>query len=384
METIKRFFQDSDQNYFLFGPRGTGKSTWLKRHFKDAYFIDLLDPELFREYTARPERLKAVVSAQKPETTIIVDEIQKVPQLLDVIHQLIEEHKEKHFIMTGSSARKLKKTGVDLLAGRALLKRMHPFMASELMDTFSLENALAFGMLPLVADSSGPLETINAYASLYLREEVQMEGLVRNIGSFSRFLESISFSHGSVLNVADVARDCQVGRKTVEGYLSILEDLLLAFRIPVFSKRAKRNLSSHPKFYYFDCGVFRALRPAGPLDSPYEIDGAALEGLIAQHLRAWAAYSDNKSEMYFWRTKSGNEVDFVVYGQNDFYAIEVKNSDKINSKMLKGLSAFLEDYPEAQAFLLYRGKEQLKIKNIFCMPCNDFLKKLVPKKPIRF
>jgi len=298
------------------------------------------------------------------------------------VHQLIEQHAGWRFILTGSSARKLKRTGVDLLSGRALVKTIHPFMAAELVDRFSLESALMIGMLPLVLDSSNPNEALDAYAALYLREEVQMEGLVRNIGAFSRFLESISFSHGATLNISDVARDCHVERKTVEGYISILEDLLLAFRVPIFSKRAKRHLSSHPKFYYFDAGVFRSIRPAGPLDSPHEIDGAALEGLVAQHIRAWIAYRIGGCELYFWRTKSGNEVDFVVYGKDTFYALEVKNSDRIHSKFVKGLIAFRADYPQAQTCLLYRGKERLKVKNVLCMPVNEFLLGLTPKNPL--
>ena len=245
-----------------------------------------------------------------------------------------------------------------------------------------MEDALATGTIPLVVSSSSPEQAIKAYASLYLKEEVQMEGLVRNIGAFSRFLESISFSHGAVLNVSHVARDCQVERKTVEGYISILEDLLLGFRIPVFSKRAKRHLSSHPKFYYFDAGVFRSLRPAGPLDAPQEIEGAALEGLVAQHLRAWNAYGDNVCELYFWRTKSGNEVDFIFYGQDIFWAIEVKNTARVHGKMLRGLLAFREDYPEAEACLLYRGKERLMVKGILCLPVEEFLINLRPNKPL--
>jgi predicted AAA+ superfamily ATPase len=295
----------------------------------------------------------------------------------------MEQRAGWRFVLTGSSSRKLKRSGVDLLSGRAVVKTMHPFMAAELGDEFSLEDALTLGMVPLVLDAVSPQEAVNAYVALYLREEVQMEGLVRNMGNFSRFLESVSFSHGGVLNISDVARDCHVERKTVEGYVSILEDLLLAFRIPVFTKRAKRHLSSHPKFYYFDAGVFRSVRPAGPLDAPQEIDGAALEGLVAQHLRAWNSYRGEVCKLYFWRTKSGSEVDFVVYGQDTFCAIEVKNTAKIHSKMLNGLLAFQEDYPEAQTCLLYRGKERIKIKNILCLPCKEFLMDLEPKNPIK-
>ncbi len=377
MEIINRFFQGSRQSFFLFGPRGTGKSTWVKQYFKDALFIDLLAPDVFRLYSARPERLREIADAQNTVQTIVIDEIQKLPVLLDVVHQLMESHKMR-FILTGSSARKLKRSGVDMLAGRAVVKAMHPFMAAELGDEFTMEKALSLGMVPLVVYAPSPHETINAYAALYLKEEVQTEGLVQNIGSFSRFLESASFSHGAVLNISDVARDCQVGRKTAEGYFSILEDLLLAFRVPVFTKRARRNLISHPKFYYFDAGVFRSVRPTGPLDSTSEIDGAALEGLVAQHLRAWISYSGDCCKLYYWRTKSGNEIDFVVYGKDTFWAIEVKNAASVYPKSVSGLVSFRQDYPEAQTCLLYRGKERIKIKDILCIPCDEFLQSLIP------
>jgi predicted AAA+ superfamily ATPase len=383
MALKERFFQESKQSFFLFGPRGTGKSTWVKQNIKKSLYIDLLAADVFRSYSARPERLREIAEAQRQPNPIVIDEIQKIPELLDVIHQLMEQHKEWRFILTGSSARKLKRAGVDLLAGRALTKTLHPFMAAELGVEFSLEKALTLGMVPLIIDAQNPAETLKSYAALYLKEEVQMEGLVRNIGSFSRFLESASFSHGSILNVTEVARECHIARKSAEGYFAILEDLLLAFRIPIFAKRAKRHLSSHPKFYYFDAGVFRSIRPSGPLDAPAEIDGAALEGLVAQHLRAWISYSGDRCDLYFWRTKSGNEVDFVVYGEDTFFALEVKNASKLNKKSLTGLLAFKEDYPEAQVCLLYRGNERIKIKGILCLPCAEFLKNLIPHQTIQ-
>ena len=384
MDLIRRFFQHSGQSYFLFGPRGTGKSTWVHQHLPKSFVIDLLAPDVYRIYSGRPERLQDVLMAQPGIDTVVIDEIQKVPQLLDVVHQLIEAHHDWQFILTGSSARKLKRSGVDLLAGRALIKTMHPFMAAELGDLFSLENGLMTGMVPLIVNAHDPAETLKAYAALYIREEVQMEGLVRNIGDFNRFLEAASFSHASVINMTEIARDCQIGRKAVENYFSILEDLLLAFRVPVFTKRAKRNLSSHPKFYYFDAGVFRSIRPTGPLDAPHEIDGGALEGLVAQHLRAWISYSGNAADLYFWRTKSGNEVDFVLYGENIFCAIEVKNTATLRSKSVNSLLAFKDEYPEAEVCLLYRGKERIIEKGVLCVPCEEFLKNLVPGKSLRF
>jgi len=378
MEIKSRFFQSPGTSFFLFGPRGTGKTTWLRENYPAALTLDLLSPEAFRQYSAMPERLTDLIEGNPDRSIVIIDEVQKVPALLDVVHQLIEKKKNVTFILTGSSSRKLKRTGIDLLAGRALKKTMHPFMAAELGSSFDFNQAVKFGLLPLVLASPHCEDVLRSYVSLYIREEVMMEGLVRNVGNFSRFIEAISFSHGCVLNLSEVARECQVGRKTVESFISILEDLYLAFRVPVFTRRAKRKIVVHPKFYFFDTGVFRSVRPSGPIDSPDEIGGAAVEGLVAQHLHAWNAYSGEKNDLFYWRTKGGNEVDFVLYGRDMFCAIEVKNSKSFRPGDLRGLSAFKSDYPEAQALLLYRGKEKLRVNDILVCPCEDFLKNLKP------
>lgn len=379
METmIPRFFNAPKESFFIFGPRGTGKTTFLRQKYPDALWIDLLEPDTFRSFSAKPERLAELVDANKDKKRVIIDEIQKLPELLSVVHLLIEKKTGMQFILTGSSSRKLKRAGADLLAGRVLKKTMHPFMAGETGAGFNLKDAVSRGMLPLVKSSTDPAAVLKTYAALYMREEVQMEGLVRNIGNFSRFLEAVSFSHGSVLNISNVARDCEVERKTVEGFLSILEDLLLAYRIPVFTKKAKRGTATHPKFFYFDAGVFRSLRPAGPLDEPEEIDGAALEGLVAQHLMAWNAYNGDENRLYYWMTPAKTEVDFIVYGDSGFMAIEVKNSQRIRPEDLKALSAFKRDYPECEAYFLYRGREKMKRNGIFCVPCEEFLRDLKP------
>lgn len=379
MATVSRFFQDPGVHFFLFGPRGTGKSTWLRERFPEALWVDLLAPELVREYAAKPERLRERVLGARGAQVVVLDEIQKVPQLLDVVHALIESHKGgPRFILTGSSSRKLKREGVDLLAGRALLRALHPFLAAELGEEFDLDRALTQGLLPLIWESPQPAEALKAYIGLYLKEEVQLEGLVRQIGNFARFLEAVSFSHAAMLNLTEVARECQVSRKTVEGYVEVLEDLLLAFRLQVFTRRAQRHLAAHPKFYWFDAGVFTAMRPAGPLDRPQEIAGAALEGLVAQHLRAWIDYSGADATLSYWRTKSGTEVDFVVYGSAGFWAIEVKHTATLRPADLRALKAFGEDYPEATLRLLYRGRDPLEIDGIRCLPCEDFLRGVVP------
>jgi predicted AAA+ superfamily ATPase len=382
MKFYKRLFQEPKQSFFLFGPRGTGKSTLIHQRFAHALWVDLLKPEILRSYSAQPERLFELVRGNPEKRVIVIDEIQRVPSLLSVVHSIIEEKKEKQFILTGSSARKLKRTGADLLGGRALKCILHPFMAAELGQAFSLESALQNGLLPLLADKQNPQAVLDAYIGLYLQEEIQSEGLVRNLESFSRFLEGISFSHASLLNVTNISRECEVKRKTVENYVDILEELLLAYRLPIFSKRAKRELSKHPKFYFFDAGVFRTLHPKGPLERPDEIEGLALEGLAAQHLMAWNDYSHQKHDLAFWRTRSGLEVDFVVYAQEGIFAIEVKNSTKIFPHDTKSLEAFLVDYPMAKGILLYRGKERLQKKNVLCIPVEHFLLNLIPNQSI--
>ena len=311
-----------------------------------------------------------------------MDEVQKVPEILGVVHGLIEEKRGLQFVLTGSSARKIKRAGVDLLAGRAILRTLHPFMATELGDRFRLDDALRYGLLPLVMAARSPDDVLKTYAALYLKEEVQMEGLVRNVGAFSRFLETISFSHASVLNLSNIARESEIQRKTVEGFVSILENLLLAFKLPVFSKRAKRATVVHPKLYIFDVGVYRSLRPRGPLDRPEEIEGACLEGLVAQHLRAWIDYRGGMNGLYYWRTRSGVEVDFIIYGEDGLWAIEVKHSNRIQPRDLKPLQTFMRDYPQCRALFLYRGQDRLRIGDILCLPCELFLRNLRPDRLI--
>ena len=381
MEFRSRFFEIPGQSCFLFGPRGTGKSTWLRHQLPDALFLDLLEPALHRSLNARPERLRELLAGSPRIDTVVIDEIQRIPELLTVVHALMEEPSPPRFVLTGSSARKLRRGGVDLLGGRAVRRTMHPFMAAELSD-FDLGQALQTGLLPLVMAATDPADVLAAYASLYLEQEVRAEGLTRNVGNFTRFLEAVSFSHGSLLNVSAVARECEVERKVVAGYVGILEDLLLAFRLPVFRKRAKRATVTHEKIYLFDAGVFRSLRPKGPLDRPDEIDGQALEGLVAQHLRAWSAYSTHDMEVYFWRTRGGTEVDFVVYGELGLQAFEVKNAANVYSKDLRALKAFREDYPEAEAAVLYRGRERLRIDGIWCLPVQEFLPGIMPDRSL--
>lgn len=368
-------------SFFLFGPRGTGKTMWLLHKFPDALTVNLLEADVRRTLTARPEYLVDIIAANADKSVIIIDEIQRVPVLLDTVHDLIEKNRGKRFILTGSSARKLKRAqGADLLGGRAVKCLCHPFLASEMGDDFELADALQLGMLPLVRYPivQEPQAVLRTYLDLYLQGEVINEGVIRNLDVFSRFLETASFSHGCVLSASAIAREAGVKRSTVDSYFAILEEMLVTTRLPVFTKRAKRETIAHSKFYFFDAGVYRALRPKGPLDRPEEIDGMALEGLVLQHLRAWLDYSGERNALYFWRTRAGVEVDFIVYTPTDFVAIEVKNTARIRSEDLAGLKAFKQDYPECRTLLLYRGRQQTFVDGVLAVPVERFLMKIVP------
>ena len=357
------------QSFFLFGTRGVGKTAWAHQQFPDALFFDLLDHQTYTQLLAAPQRLGDRIP-QGHKGWVVVDEVQRVPELLNEVHRLIESRRLR-FVLTGSSARKLRRRGVNLLAGRALTRRMHPLTALELGKDFDLKRALRWGCLPLACTSENPQDYVNSYAASYLREEVQQEGFARNISAFGRFLEAASFSQGSVLNMAAVARECAVSAKVVEDYFSILEDLLIAVRVPVFTKRAKRRLIAHPKFFYFDAGVFQAIRPRGPLDAPEQIHGAALETLFLQQARALNDYRDLGYRLHYWRTSTGDEVDFVLYGEPGLRAFEVKMAHRVRPDDLRGLLRFREDFPRAKAHLLYLGNRRWHDRGVEVLPFTD-------------
>ena len=350
---------------------------WLRQAVPDALVVDLLQPDAARELTARPERLNDIVRGAPERQTVVLDEVQRVPELLNVVHALIESKERRRFVLTGSSARKFRRGGVDLLAGRAGRSNaasVHGGRAGSLRLRARADPWARAAREGIRATGGCP----PCVCVVVSRPGRAPGGLDANIGAFARFLEAISFSHGSVLNLANVARECEVERKTVATYTEVLEDLLLAFRVPVFTRKAKRETSAHPKLFLFDAGVFRSLRPKGPLDRPEEIDGAALEGVVAQHLRAWLAYRGVDADLYLWRTRSGVEVDFVVYGAAGFWGIEVKNRDRIRPEDLRGLEAFATDYPQAEVMLLYRGTRRERRGRVWILPVDEFLRDLHP------
>lgn len=360
------------QSFLILGPRGTGKSTFLRSQFPKALYVDLLKAENFTALLANPSRLEDMIPKAFLEY-VIIDEIQKIPELLDEVHRLIENKKIK-FILTGSSARKLRKKGTNLLAGRARTLHFYPLTCAELGADFDLQKSLRFGQLPEAYTKENPGQYLKSYIQTYLKEEIDNEGLTRNLGAFARFLESASFSQAQPLNISRVAEDCHVDRKIVEGYFKILEDLLIAERVPVFTRKAKRKIASHPKFFFFDCGVYQAIRPRGPLDSLEEIQGPAWETLVWQELRAMNEYQNWGYEIFTWRAQTKQEVDLVLYGEKGFHAIEVKRSQKIRKEDLEALLLFKQDYPSSQLHFIYGGKERKTLHDISIWPLNDFLR----------
>ncbi len=372
---FRRLLHISEKHsFFLFGPRGTGKTTWLKSQFPKAIYLDLLDSRLYRSLQADPGRLEEYIPSKNKEW-IILDEVQKVPTLLNEVHRLIES-KGFHFILTGSSARKLRRQGVNLLAGRAYTHYLYPFTSAELGKHFSLDHALRWGLLPGTLNTSMPQDFLDAYLQTYLKEEVEQEALVRDLGTFARFLEVASLCQGTTLNVSNIAREVGAKRPAIENYFSILEDLRIAYALPAFNKRAARRLVHHSKFYFFDAGIYRALRPKGPLDTHEELDGMTLETLVLQELKALNDYLNLRYQLFYWKSATQLEVDFVLYGEKGLKAIEVKRGAEISPKDLHGLRAFLKDYPEAEARIFYGGKHKRYLGKIELIPFEEGLRTL--------
>lgn len=361
----------TDTTFFLFGPRGTGKSTWVRARWPKSPVVDLLDEGTYAELAGRPSRLLALGRGGQ-EQPIIIDEVQRLPPLLDEVHRLIQD-RGLRFVLTGSSARKLRRGAANLLAGRAYSLQMHPLTAVELGPHWDLARAVRYGHLPGAVFGEEPERFLKAYTGTYLREEILAESLVRNVSTFARFLETASFSQASVLNVSNVALDCGISRATVERHFELMEDLLLGVRVPPFTRRAGRRVVQHPKFFYFDAGVFRALRPRGPLDNDAEIDGAALETLVFQELRALNGALDLGYALHHWRSADGREVDFVLYGPRGFHAIEVKRTSRFQEADLRGLRAFRKDYPEATGHMLYGGDRAYSMDGIEVRPLSEAL-----------
>lgn len=371
--TIPRIFDAPRKSFFLLGPRGVGKSTYLRLAFPDAHVVNLLAEDTYQRLLANPGLLAAELRAVPGDQWVVLDEIQRLPALLNEVHRFIEERRLR-FVLCGSSARKLKRAGVNLLAGRALNRAMHPFTPEELGERFVLHDALQHGLLPIVWDSDDRAETLVAYTQMYLKEEVQAEALVRNLPGFARFLPIAALFHGQTLNVTNIAREAQVARTTVTGYLEILEETLLCFQLPAYETRLRVRERKLPRWYWCDPGLARAMKRVTTPPSPEE-RGALFEGLIAQLIRAYTDYRDLCDECFYWSTaaQTRTEVDFLLNRAGEFVAIEVKSGGTFAESWCKGLRALAQLPGLCRRLVVYpEGPELRTADGIEILPFSHF------------
>ncbi|MBI2602846.1 MAG: ATP-binding protein [Deltaproteobacteria bacterium] len=356
------------KSFFLFGPRSTGKSYLIRSQLSDGLLIDLLDGDTFLRLSAHPSELEAIVAADATGRCVIIDEIQKVPLLLDQVHRIIENQK-RTFLLTGSSARKLKRGAANLLAGRAWQANLFSLVYPEIPN-FNLETYLRFGGLPIVVLSSAPHEELRAYVRTYLYEEIQAEGIVRKIPQFARFLQSAALSNAQLLNFANISSDSGVSASTVREYYAILEDTLVGFFVQPWLHSKKRKAIATAKFYFFDTGVVHTLANTKTLDRNSDLYGQSFEHWIAMELRAFINYHRKAEELTFWRSVNGQEVDFVI---GDQLAIEVKATKTVSNRDLNSLRAFQEENIVKQFFCVSQDPLIRKVDGILCLPWQEFL-----------
>ena len=332
------------ETFFLWGARQTGKSTLLKQRYQEARWLDLLKTDVFRRYAVNPERLRQEIEAEGPQPSrqIVIDEVQKVPALLDEVHWLME-NRGLHFALCGSSARKVRRGAANLLGGRALRYEMHGLTAGELGGAFDLTRMLNHGYLPRMYQSTRPARLLDSYIADYLKEEVAAEGLVRNLPAFAGFLEAAALCDGKLVNFSNIANDCAVSSHTARAYFGILEDSLLGRWLPAYRKRRKRRLIQAPKFYFADVGVANRLARRGDLAPGSEMYGKAFENWVFHELSACRSYLEWDLDMSYWRLAGGTEVDFVLGDMR--LAVEAKASARITSNHLKGLRRLAEEHP---------------------------------------
>lgn len=383
---IKRIIPCPQRSFFLFGPRQTGKSTWLKSlNLPESWMVNLLSNETYYRYLKQPSQFRREAQEKIRSGTkwIILDEVQRIPELLNEVHQLMEES-EVRFILSGSSARKLKRDGANLLGGRALLRHLFPFTVQELMESNSnhildLETLLKWGTLPPIIglNPSDSTDTLNAYVEIYLREEIQMEALVRNLGGFTRFLDLSAAYCGEIINFNSLAKECGLPHRTVQSYFEVLEDTLIAYRLPAWRQSPTKRLVGHPKLYLFDNGVTNALchRLTGPLDATTR--GRLFEQFFIQETQRVLNYKNLSMGIYYWRTNNGAEVDLVLeQGGKPFMAVEFKSRSDIDRADLSGLRSFHEDYPKANCLIVCTCPEPWTLDFAQILPWSLFLERL--------
>ena len=361
-----------DEGMFLFGARQTGKSTLLKERFKGAIYYDLLNPDVRKAFKRNPNALKEALWDKAAGTLVIIDEIQKVPELLDIVHTLMVE-KGLWFILSGSSARKLKRSGANTLGGRAIPETLYPLVWPEVTD-FQLDRAVQNGMIPrhyMVADAT---KRLSGYVKVYLDEEIREEGEVRELDAFERFMEVAAISDGEMLNYSNIAADCGVSAKTVKSYFQILYDTLLGYEIPAYRKEVKRRIVQAPRFYYFDVGLANYLMGRHSLKRGTDDYGHAFEHLVMQEIIAYKGYHDRRDEISYWHTYDKKEVDAVIGDAK--VAIEIKSSEQLKTKHKAGLKAFKEEHPDCRLILVSLDPITRLSGDIELIYVLDFLKML--------
>ncbi|MDR0738391.1 MAG: ATP-binding protein [Prevotellaceae bacterium] len=369
----KQIFEDAgNESVFLWGARQTGKSTLLKQLFPDALWFDLLLTSDYKRLLKNPGLIRAMVAANPSISLIVIDEIQRLPELLNEIHWLIA-NKNIRFIMSGSSPRKILRSGANLLGGRALRYELYPLTSSEIPG-FDLLKALNNGLLPKHYDTANAKRLLSAYISSYLRDEIAAEAQLRNVAVFSRFLEIAALTNGEIINYSNVAADTGVSVPTVKAYFQILEDTLLGRYLPAFQKRPKRRIILAPKFYLFDVGIVNTLLNRGQIEPGTELFGKSFEHFIYEEIYAHSRYSALNYPLTYWRTTSQLEIDFVL-GDHEV-AIEVKSTNDVQSRHLKGLKAFAEEYPVKKLIIISNDPYPRKVDNVLILPWQTFLQQL--------
>ncbi|MBI5529048.1 MAG: ATP-binding protein [Deltaproteobacteria bacterium] len=362
---------------FLFGPRGTGKSTWIGQRFPEARTYDLLDLETFARLQRNPSTLFHDTSTLPEGSWVVIDEVQKIPPLLDEVHRLIENKKLK-FVLSGSSARKLRRGGVNLLAGRALVEHMYPLTSAEVDFGLDLPGVLSTGMLPRAYTGPDTAQFLTSYAVTYLQEEIRAEALTRNIGHFSRFLEIAARQNGQVTSISSISRDAQVSRATAQGYFDILVDTLIGFWLHPWKLKTSNREIGHPKFFFFDTGVARALSGRIPYPPTAEELGPLLETFILGELRAFVSYRRLHYPLYFWRTQDGVEVDVLFETRDGFLAVEIKSGTRWDPRFNRGLKRLSELMSPKKVTCLgvYLWNTETVVDGVRVLPVLQFLKEL--------
>jgi predicted AAA+ superfamily ATPase len=385
LERILKLKEIENDSLFLWGSRQTGKSTLLRALFPNARLYDLLKTDVRMAFQLRPALLREECEMLDEGELVIIDEVQKVPALLDEVHWLIE-NRGLRFILSGSSARKLRRSGANLLGGRALRCTLFPLVSAEIPD-FDVERALNNGMLPRHYLVEDPSKRIQAYIGDYLQQEIVEEAIVRQLDAFTRFLQVAALSNTEIVNYTNIAQDCAVSAKTVKEYFTILEETMLGFYLPAYTRTVKRRLTLSPKFYYFDVAIPNHLLHRVPLKKGTDIYGHATEHLVVQELRAFLSYTyGEKMVMSYWRTLDGKyEVDVLISDRTSNevrMAIEVKSSDNVTSSDTKGLKAFGEEHPDAKLILLSMEERPRMMNGIEIWPVEQFLQRLWDGKMI--